>query len=232
LRKRIITFALALALVLAICLTPAPAAFAAQINTADGWARERITAAIAKGFVPADIQDNYKNVITREEFCRMAVKWVEYIIGKNIVEILTEKDLTINQNAFFDTSNQDILAAFALGIISGEIAPSGGTPGVFNPRGNFTRQQAAVMVMNTCKAIGADVSSPPTADFADLNLAAAWARQGINYARANGIMAGITTSPPYIFSPNGTFTRQDSIVLFHNIDPGKLMIKPQAPTGG
>jgi len=227
-KKRILTAAI----IMTLLLTLAPAALAAPVDTADGWARDRITAAIEEGFVPEDIQDNYKNVITREEFCRMAVKWIEYIIEKSIGEILTEEGLTINQNAFYDTTNQDILAAFTLGIITGEIAPSGETPGVFNPGGNFTRQQAAVMVMNTCKAIGADVSSPPTADFADLNLAAAWARHGINYARANGIMAGITTSPPYIFSPNGTFTRQDSIVLFYNIDPGKLMIEPQEPTEG
>ena len=188
------------------------------IDTAEIWAREGITAAIAKGFVPADLQDTYKAVITRAEFCRLAVKWVEYALGKNIDAILTERGLTGDPNAFSDTTDTDILAAYALKITSGEVAPAPDKPGRFNPTGKFTRQQAAVMIMNACRAIGADVNDPPTSDFSDMHLADSWAQDGINFCRANGIMNGKTVNPP-AFDPKGVFTRQESIVTFNNIKP-------------
>ena len=193
------------------------------LDTADSWARERISGAISKGFVPEDIQDNYIDVITREEFCRMAVSWIEYATGTDIDQILSENGLSRNPNAFSDTTNPDILAAYALGILNGEVAPTATTPGIFNPNGDFTRQQAAVMVTNTCRAIGADVSDSPLSDFADLDLAADWAIAGINFARANGIMAGVTNTPPLLFNPHTTFTRQESILLFDNINPQSLL---------
>ena len=182
---------------------------AGSLDSASSWARESISAAIGKGFVPADLQNNYKNVITRAEFCRMAIKWVEYVTGKAIDAVLTEKGLSRDLNAFTDTKDSDILAAFALGITNG----TGNNQ--FSPNGKFNRQQAAGMIMNTCKAIGADVSNPPASDFADLGSAAGWAINGINFVRANGIMQGTGNSN---FSPTATYTREQSIITFNNID--------------
>ena len=220
-RKRLMFVIMALAL----AFTGAPAAMAAPLDTADGWARERIAEAIEKGFVPTEIQNDYTNVITRLEFCTMAVKWMEFALDRSIEALLEENKASRNPAAFSDTSDTDILAAYALGIISGEVAPTTTTPGVFNPGGSFTRQQAAVMVTNTCSAIGASVLNPPASDFADMDQAASWAVSGINFAQANGIMTGVTASPPYRFNPKGTFTRQESILLFNNINPESL------PTG-
>ena len=137
----------------------------------------------------------------------MAVKWVEYATGKNIDTILTERGLTRDPSAFSDTSDPDILAAFALDITSG----TGG--GKFTPNGQFSREQAATMIMNTCRAIGADVGSSPASDFADLNTAATWAQTGINFVRANGIMSGDGTN----FNPKQLYTREQSIITFNNI---------------
>ena len=220
-KKRLFTTALALVLALSLF----PAAHAGPIDTADSWARDRINEAIAKGFVPPELQNDYKDVITRAEFCRLAVKWLEYVKGAGIGVLLEKEGLYIDYNTFSDTLDPDILAAYALGITNGEVAPAAGKPGVFNPGGGFTRQQAAVMTMNTCRAYGADVSNPPASDFADINQSASWARQGISFVRANGIMAGTTSVPPYIFNPNGKFTRQESIIVFNNINPAKLPVK-------
>jgi len=186
---------------------PAP-----NLDTAAAWAHEGINAAFNKGFIPADIQDNYTAVITREEFCRMAVRWVEYALGMSIDEILAERGLSRFPNPFADTSDLDILAAYALGITAGT------SPTTFDPKGLFTRQQAATMIMNTCKVIGAGTEYIPLSDFTDMDDAAAWARPGINFVRANGIMSGTNTIVA-VFSPNATYTRQESIVTFNNIDP-------------
>ena len=179
------------------------------IDSASIWAREEINVAVAKGFVPADLQGSYANIITRAEFCRMAIKWVEYSTGKSIDAILSERNLLRNPNVFTDTSDPDILAAFALGITSG----TGNNQ--FSPNGEFSRQQAATMIMNTCRVVGANVSNPPASGFADMGSAASWAVDGIDFVRANGIMQGTGSNN---FSPTATYTREQSIITFNNIN--------------
>jgi hypothetical protein len=144
----------------------------------------------------------------------MAVKWVEYATGKKIDTVLSEQGKSRNPGAFTDTSDPDILAAFALGITSG----IGNNQ--FNPNGQFTREQAATMIMNTCKAIGANTANPRPSGFADLHTASSWAHDGINFVGTNSIMAGTGNNN---FSPKTTFTREQSIVTFNNIKPCELL---------
>jgi alpha-tubulin suppressor-like RCC1 family protein len=184
-----------------------------NIDTASPWAHSHIIEATGKGFVPADIQDNYQDVITRAEFCRLAVKWVEYATGKSIDEVLAEKSLTRNPNAFTDTTNPDILAAYALGITAGT------GDGTFSPDGQFTREQAATMIMNTCRAIGASVEIHTSFGFADIGSASGWAVDGINFVGTNGIMSGTGNGN---FSPKDTYTREQGIITFNNINHNSL----------
>jgi transglutaminase-like putative cysteine protease len=187
-----------------------PEASPSGLDAAAAWAREGVAGAITKGFVPADIQGDYANVITRGEFCRMAVKFVEYKTGKAIGAILQEKGLSSAPGAFSDTNDPDILAAYALGVTSG----TGG--GKFSPDGQFTREQAATMLMNTCKALGMDADNPPASDFTDLGSASSWAVDGINFVRAKGVMSGTSTTES-VFTPKTAYTRQESIVTFDRI---------------
>jgi endoglucanase len=191
----------------------------ANPGAASAWARPGITEAIGKGFVPADIQGSYTDTISRAEFCRMAVKWVEIATGKDIDALLTEKGVSRNPNAFTDTNDPDILAAAALGITDG----TGNN--LFNPNGGFDRQQAATMIRNVCGIIGANTANPPNAGFADINDAGAWARSAINFVGANGIMSGTGGGS---FSPLEPYTREQSIVTFNNINPGNFQ-EPDEP---
>ena len=184
-----------------------------QFTDISSWAREGISEAIAKGFVPTEIQSNYTSVITRSEFCRMAIMWVEYATGKSIDAILTERGLSSDPNAFTDTNDPDILAAFALGITSGT------GDGKFTPDGHLSREQAAIMIMNTCRAIGANVDNPPDSGFADMDSASSWAVDGINFVKANGIMQGTGNNN---FSPTAAYTREQSIITFNNINHNEL----------
>jgi len=182
---------------------------APNIDTADAWVRDSITEAYNKGFIPEELQNNYQSVISRAEFCRMAVKWVKYITGKDIDAILAERDLSRNSEAFSDTNDSDILAAFALGITNGV------GDNRFDPDGEFTREQAATMIMNTCKAIGADISDSHPSGFLDMDSVSSWAVDGVKIVFANGIMQGKGGNN---FSPKGTFTIQESIVTLNNIN--------------
>ena len=196
-------------------ITPT-AQMASPIETASEWAREGIASALQKGFVPSDLQGDYMKNITRAEYCRMAVMWVEYDTGRTIEEVLTEKDRTRDPNAFSDTNDPYILAAYALGITCGTVAPTASSPGTFTPDGVFTREQAAAMTWNTCKSVGRGIGSVPPAGFADIGDASGWAVDGMNFCFANGIMQG-TSASPLMFSPKAAFTREQSILTFDRI---------------
>jgi len=194
-----------------------PDTTAPNLNTADPWARAGIQSAFERGFVPTSLLNNYTNVITRAEFTRLAVQWMEYVFGQTIDQIVEAYGIPERaQHTFSDTTDPDILSAYRLGIINGITAPTAEAPGVFNPNGQFNRQQAATMITNVFRALGTDVDNYPAAGFVDLNLAASWARDGINFVYANGIMGGVGTTTP-TFSPFTIFTRQESINLFNNI---------------
>jgi len=193
----------------------APGSASPYLNTAAEWAREEIAGAINKGFVPDDIQNNYRVVITRQEFCRMAVRLVEHALQKDIDDILAERGL-FREFEFSDTSDMTIAAAAALGITNGTRAPTESQPGVFSPNGEFTRQEAATMLMRVCTVLGIEVDTSIGSGFADMDAAADWAHDAINFVRANGIMRGISEAPP-MFRPSGFFTRQESIVTLFRI---------------
>ncbi|MCL1807167.1 MAG: carboxypeptidase regulatory-like domain-containing protein [Oscillospiraceae bacterium] len=213
-----------LSLALVLCLTfsfiPATAG-TGNVKTADDWAQAGIASAVAKGFVPLDLQNSYTDVITRLEFCQIATGWMEYALGKDLNTILSERSGTLRDGSFSDTADPIVLAAYKLRVINGIVQPSADVPGVFNPYGSITREEAAIMLMNACRAVGADASNPPDADFADFDTAHDWAYNAIKYVRANRIMNGSGT--PRVFLPHGTYTRQESIITFDNIKPKTLM---------
>jgi hypothetical protein len=185
-----------------------------NIHTAGREFFDGIIEAYNKGIISdKELYSSFSNVITRAEFCRMAVRWVEYATGKSIDEILSERGLARNPDAFTDTDDPYILAAFALGITSGV----GGNR--FGPNGQFTREQAATMIMNACRVIGADVSNPPPSGFVDMDSVSDWAVNGVNFVRANGIMQDTVGNA---FNPRGMYTIQESIVTFNNIKHNTL----------
>jgi peptidoglycan/xylan/chitin deacetylase (PgdA/CDA1 family) len=191
---------------------------------ASSWAREGIREALEKGFVPLDLAGSYTDTITRAEFCRLAVSWIEYVLGEEIGDVVEERGLPERAgHSFSDTGDAGILAAYRLGVTGGTTAPTATTPGIFNPDGQFSREQAAAMIMNTCRAIGARVSNPRASGFADIRSASGWAVNGIYFVRAYNIMAGTSGGN---FGPKITYTREQSIVTFNNIKPEVLPKQP------
>ena len=186
-----------------------------NLHTASEWAHNAINYAVADGYVLPEMQDNYGNVITRAEFCRMAVKWVEYHTGKNINEVMAEKGVWYSTATFTDTQERVILYAHALGIVNG----TGNN--LFTPNGSLTREQAATMLRNVCNVLNVDIDIAPEQGFVDIDMAGDWAVDSINFCRNAKIMNG-TSEEPLTFSPKGLFTREQSIMTFFNIDVNKL----------
>ena len=206
-KKQIVSFMLAISFVLA----SAPLALSSSdpLSTASAWARDGIQNAIEKGFVPDALQSNYTDIITRAEFCRLVVQYIEYITGRSIVEELTIRGLfPFDPSVFSDTDDSDILSAFYLDIVKGI------GNGLFDPDSQFTREQAATVIRNMCGTLGADTSEPPPSDFIDEEKISEWAKNAVDYCAANGIMNGTGDEK---FDPQVEYTRQQSIVTLDNV---------------
>ena len=153
----------------------------------------------------------------------MAVMWLEYVTDTPIAEKVALAGIPERMgHSFSDTANPYIMAAYRLGIIDGTVAPTDSAPGTFNPNGLLNRQQAAVIIMNVTRLISDPVDIALVSDFADMDLAAAWAHPGINFVYATGIMSGVGNNR---FNPLGYYTREMGIVTFDNIDCTGLMLR-------
>lgn len=174
----------------------------------DDWAVAEVTKSIENNLVPTALQNNYKEKITRKDFCDLAISLVESISGKNIDAILSDKGLSIAESPFSDTSSKNILAAYKLSIVNGK------GNGLFDPNGYITRQEAAVMLTNTAKALGIDVNSKE-AVFADSKSIDSWAKNAVNYVSSNNVMKGTNAG----FEPKANYTRQQAyITIFRLFD--------------
>ena len=173
----------------------------------DDWALEEVREAAAAGLIPADLQCLYRQDITRAEFCVLAVAAVERITGQDaeaLVRTRTGRSLAEwrQDRPFNDANASEIIAACALGIVSGR------GDGSFDPYSGITRQEAAVMLQNAAKAAGAEPGQEADLSvFADGYSIADWAKDAIGYVCFSGIMLG---TGPDAFSPLSPYTREQS----------------------
>lgn len=182
----------------------------------DAWAYEEVTAAIEANLVPVHLQNLYRNNITREEFCDLTIQALVETLGQDIGEIVagrTGKDLYrwIGEYPFKDTSNANVIAAYALGIVSGR------GNGVFDPYAAITRQEAAAFLMRSAKALGMDTGSADSASFADQNMVGEWFTDAVAFVYHNGIMSGTGGN---CFSPLAPYTREQSYVTIYRLFQG------------
>ena len=156
------------------------------------WAVEQVNNAISAELVPQNLQSQFTQPTTRAEFAALAVALYENVTGRTITERME----------FNDTSDINVQKMGGLGVVTGV----GG--GNFNPSGELTREQAAVMLSRLANAIGSPLPQvAPT--FADNAQISAWAVDAVGQIQAAGIMGGTGNN---MFSPSGDYTREQSIV--------------------
>lgn len=102
------------------------------------WATKDVNSAIEKKLVPQALQKNYRNYITREEFCDLAFE----LLVQNNQEVAS---FGVIESAFSDTDNVRVNYLYHLGIISGraEWTKGLGDHIVFDPHSYINRQEAA-----------------------------------------------------------------------------------------
>ncbi len=172
------------------------------------WARQRVAEGMALNLVPEALRTGYQSSITRREFCNLIVALIEKKTGLSIDTFRNERGVTwaqVEQIAFNDTTEHNVVSCAALGIISGR------GNNQFDPHGLLTRQEAAIILERLGRMLGNEtVGTPPVfADFAEVS---AWAQSGVQYVTAIGIMNGSGQK----FYPKGNYTREEGIITMVN----------------
>ncbi len=171
-------------------------------KNASEWARDDVRKAIGDGFVPSELREEWTRSITREEFAKMAVRFLdlEGVISASIAPA-----------PFTDTENPYVLAAYEAGIVKGAGERK------FNPIGNITRQEAAVMLMRVAKYMGAEIDML-VPEFNDNDTISSWAVDAVGWVQETGIMQGDENGN---FNPLEEYTVEQSIVTFVRL--GEIM---------
>jgi len=168
------------------------------------WAREEILEAMERNLVLQDLIMNFTDGMTRIDFCRNVIHLIEVMSGTGIDAFLAEHDLALAPG-FNDTNNASIRAATALGIVRG----TGGNN--FTPNRIISRAEAAVMLANTARALGIDISGAQQTAYADQAQIPEWAIEAVNYMRQIEVMIGGAANS---FGPSNPYTIEQAIVTF------------------
>lgn len=162
------------------------------------WAASAVDEAIAWDFLPVSLRTRYDQTITRAEFCSLAVRLYESCTGQEI-----EPSQRVS---FSDTQDVNVEKAAGLGIVSGVDG------GAFSPDTPLNREQAAVILAGLARVL--DVPLPQAIPaFDDADDISPWAKSAVGQVQAAGIMNGTGGG----FSPQNTYTREQSVVTLVNL---------------
>lgn len=164
------------------------------------WAKESISELYKLGVINGKDDKTFgpNDTVTREEFTKMVV-----------VAFLGEPQSA--KCNFTDVSGWSlpyIAEAAKNNIVSGI------SEGIFNPKGNITREQAAVIIVRALSH-GGFTSDKKASNFADNADISDWAKEGINTLSAEGIINGKGDNK---FCPKDNMTRAEAAkILYYSI---------------
>lgn len=161
------------------------------------WAEKEITRAIDEGLVPAILQNNYRDDITRGEFCSIAV---------SLYESMTKKE--ISGRVKFD---DNVLLSVEKLAYEGIVHGLGNNK--FNPNGKIKREEAAVILSKLGEKLGMNLASGDIS-FTDSKSISAWAIDDVKKVYTAGIMQGVSGER---FAPKSHYTKEQAIATLLRI---------------
>lgn len=166
-------------------------------GTQSQWAVTELEEAFDYGITYTGILNNYKNHITREEFCKIVVK---------LYEKLSRITVAADEDPFTDTDDPEILKAYKLKIVLGV------GNNQFAPQNKITRQEICVMIMRALDAAITEIDKSTVSyfPFTDENKIALWAKDSMKFCYKNNIMKGISDKE---IAPLDNTTREQAVVL-------------------
>jgi len=174
------------------------------------WAVNEIAESVVIGLIPEDLQNQYDKAITREEFCRLVINFIEIKEDTTIADYLSGIALSsIQEHPFSDTDSINVMYANKLGIANGY------PDGTFKPNKAINRQEAAKMLTATAYALNKRVVAEPVT-FVDQDEIGSWAIPYIQFVYEMGIMNGVSVSEER-FNPQGTYQRQMAFITINRL---------------
>ena len=178
-----------------------------------GWAYGEVCAAIEADLVPNELQNMYLRNITRSEFCALSVQAISEVLGADIEDIVKDQtgktlDSWKQSYPFVDTTDEDVIAAYALGVVSGRGA------GKFDPYATITRQEASAFLMRAAKVLGVNTSGAANAGFADAGQIGVWFKDSVNFVYQINVMGSTGGNK---FNPLGSYTREQSYMTIYRL---------------
>jgi hypothetical protein len=178
-------------------------------SEASSWATAELKKADDAGLIPDILKGaDLTKPITREEFAELAVLLYEKTMG--------QKAAAASPNPFKDTTNQQILKAFKLGITTGTTATT------FAPKELINREQVATMLSRTLRVMapGGDFSTAGAPAFTDRKDISTYATDHVLFMAKLEIIKGVdgkfmprATTTAQKASGYATATREQSILM-------------------
>ncbi|MDX8360781.1 S-layer homology domain-containing protein [Cytobacillus sp. IB215316] len=180
-------------------------------NEPSEWFREDIQQGIELGLIPERLQSDYLEPITREEFAELLVNYVLINLDEQYefqeTPIRWTKDSILEKvtidTPFEDTDLEHVQLAYIMGSVNGTSETT------FSPDNYITRQQAAMMLMNTVHLFNEfDYLSEADLGYEDFNQIYEGAQPAVNALKGLGIMKGSGGE----FLPLNNITREQAMV--------------------
>lgn len=191
------------------------------------WAKPEIEEAISLGFVPADLQNNYKTPMTRAEFAKLSVSFVAYHFDMQVDEMVnwylsshvdgSGNALVFKEDSFTDIERNEhayfIKCANSMNIVNGK------GDNLFDPDAFITREEAATMLIRVYFCYGSGVKLGPKSAgvdcFSDVQDISPWADSAVRYMYQWDVMKGISDTS---YAPKDYYTKEQSIATFLRLD--------------
>jgi hypothetical protein len=177
------------------------------LDSPNSWSLDEVVAAIKAGLVPKELQKNYRGDVTRGEVAQMFINLIEIASGMTIDDFMLRRGVTINENAFSDTSDKAVLAANALNIINGVVLPEAGRPGRFDPGGTLNRAQIAAIINRVARVMGVATTGYAHGFTA---VGSHWVDDELGWPASKDIIRGIGGDR---FGPDGSLTTEQAIAI-------------------
>ncbi len=185
---------------------------------ASSWAKPYIALADGIGLLDDNIKAKYTGNISRAQYCQLVVAAIfrNAFVNENMSRGELQRTLLnmamakSDQNPFADTDNLYVKLAYQMGIVNGK------TANTFDPDGDITRQEAAVMLIRAyqvCTDNAINGYNPQKNHFLerkfnDFNEISDWAEESVFHVNDKKFMNGVSDSQ---FAPLGSYTVEQSI---------------------
>lgn len=196
-KRKLISLFISVALILSF----APAAFAANFSGYSEWAYAELTEAEEYGLIADSIRAQMNAPITRKEFAELAVRLVEVYTGKT--------PMAAPKETFSDTTNEYVLKAYTCGIVNGV------GEGRFEPESLTNREQVATMLGRTMQLIAPemDTTYSDETNFSDEDQVAEYFLPYVKFMSQRGFIKGSGGQ----FHPKDTCTREQAVLIVKRV---------------